>query len=389
MILRALFAACLVLFAPPLRAADLAPPLGQLTADAVKEDGVTGIVLGVGLNGEAPAIATAGLANVDQKTPMTPEIGWKVASIAKTFFAALALDLEQEGWLSLDDQLRRFLPDVPNSGRVTLRQLLDHTSGYDDYISDAFVAAAHEEPGRVWSPRELLVYAQPQRQRFAPGSRYDYSNTNYLLLGMALNAAVGQPPAKEIRRRFLEPLGLTHTWFAAEEPLPRGALARGYADLDDSGVKRDATAEPWPLGGAEGAMVSNAADLIAWSRALFEGRVLSPKRLAEMLTFVTPPEEEGVPGSGYGLGVERLRIDGVMFYGHTGSAPGYNSAMIYDPATRTAIVVALNEDPADEALLDILLERVVHALEGAGAVRFPRPVEANPSSPTPAPARAP
>ena len=382
MIARALFAACLVLLAAPLCAADLATPLERLTADAVKEDGVTGIVVGVGLGGEAPAIMAAGLANVERKTPMTPEMAWKVASIAKTFFAALALDLEQEGWLSLDDKLRRFLPDVPNAGRVSLRQLLNHTSGYDDYITDAFVATAHDEPGRAWTPRDLLVYAQPQRERFAPGSRYDYSNTTYLLRGMALYAALGQSPAKEIRRRFLEPLGLRHTWFGAEEPVPRDALARGYADLDDSGVKRDATSEPWPLGGAEGAMVSNAADLIAWSRALFDGRVLPPKRLAEMLTFVAPPEEEGAPGSGYGLGIERSRIDGVMFYGHTGSAPGYNSVILYEPATHTAIVVALNEDPSDEALVDILLERVVHMLEETGAVHFPRQAEA---APKPAP----
>ena len=378
MIARALFAAGLVLLAAPLRAADLAPPLERLAANAVKEDGVTGIVVGVGIGGETPAIVAAGLANVERKTPMTPETDWKVASIAKSFFAALALDLEQEGWFSLDDKLRRFLPDVPNAGRVSLRELLNHTSGYDDYITDAFVASARDEPSRVWTPRELLVYAQPQRERFAPGSRYDYSNTNYLLLGMALNAALGQSPAKEIRRRFLAPLGLRHTWFAAEESVPRDALARGYADLDDSGVKRDATGEPWPLGGPEGAMVSNAADLIAWSRALFDGHVLPPKRLAEMLTFVAPPEEEGSPGTGYGLGVERSRIDGVTFFGHTGSAPGYNSVMLYEPTTRTSIVVALNEDPNDEALVDILVERVVHSLEETGAVHFPRKAETAP-----------
>jgi len=381
-IARALCAIGLVLLAAPLRAADLATPLERLASDAVKEDAVTGIVVGVGVGGEPPTIVAAGLANVERQTPMTAETGWKAASIAKSFYAALALDLEQEGWLSLDDKLRRFLPDVPNAGRVSLRQLLNHTSGYDDYISDAFVAAVHDDPARSWTPRELLVYAQPQRERFPPGSRYDYSNTNYLLVGMALNAALSQSPVKEIRRRFLEPLGLRHTWFAAEEPVPRDALARGYADLDDSGVKRDATGEPWPLGGAEEAMVSNAADLIAWSRALFDGHVLPPQRLAEMLTFVAPPEEEGAPGSGYGLGVERSRIDGVMFYGHTGSAPGYNVVMLFEPSTRTAIVVALNEDPNDEALVDILLERVVHVLEEAGAARFPRPTEAGPKTAT-------
>jgi D-alanyl-D-alanine carboxypeptidase len=117
-------------------------------------------------------------------------------------------------------------------------------------------------------------------------------------------------------------------------------------------------------------MVSSAGDLLAWAQALYGGRVLPPKRLAEMLSFPAPEPESG--GSAYGLGVERMQVDRVYFYGHTGSAPGYNSALLYEPVTRMAIVIAINDDPADEALLDILIERVVRAVEGGGAVGFPR-----------------
>lgn len=371
----------LALFAGTARADELGPQLQEIANRAVVEDAVTGIVLGVGRAGQAPTLSAAGLADIERHLPMTPAAGFKAASIAKTFLAALALQLVEEHRLTLHDKLARFLPDVPNAARVSLRQLLNHTSGYDDYITDAFADAASAHPGKSWTSRELLAFAKPERLRFTPGIRYDYSNTNYLLLGMAIEKSTGESLARSIRRRLLEPLGLKHTWLAAEEAIPLGQLAHGYVDRDDSGAKKDTTAEPWPLGGADGAMVSDAADLIAWSHALFGGRVLPQRRLAEMLDFVSAPEEEGVAEGGYGLGVERLQIDGITFYGHTGSAPGYNSMMLYEPMTRTAIVAAINEDPTDEALLDILVERVVQAIEATAAPRFPRTPDSESQSP--------
>ncbi len=356
---------------------DLAPRLAELARQAVAEDDVSGIVIAVGYKDEAPAIAAAGLAEMAAHVAMRPESDFKAASIAKSFLAALTLTLADEGKLALDDKLARFLPDVPNAGRVSLRQLLDHTSGYDDYITDAFIAAARAQPEKRWTPRELLAFAHPERLDFTPGKRFDYSNTNYLLLRMALAAVLGHSPLAEMRQRFLAPLGLTRTWFAEEEAVPAGALAHGYSDLADSGGLEDATAEPAELGGDDGALVSNAPDLMAWARALLGGRVLSEARLGEMLSFVGTDGADSVPGSGYGLGIERFRYAGVMLYGHTGSAPGYNVAMLYEPASETALVVALNEDPPDEALLDIIAERVVRAVEDMGKAHFPRGPDAD------------
>ncbi|MFI4988904.1 MAG: serine hydrolase domain-containing protein [Alphaproteobacteria bacterium] len=332
-------------------------------------------MIAVGHRDEAPAIAAAGLANLASHAAMRPESGFKIASIGKSFLSALTLMLVDEGKLGLDDKLSRFVPDVANAGRVSLRQLLNHTAGYDDYITDTFIAAAHAQPGKRWTPRELLAFAHPETLNFSPGSRFDYSNTNYLLVGMALEAALGHAPSTEIRRRFLIPLGLTQTWFAAEDEIPAGYLARGYGDLDDSSTLADATGEPAELGGADGAMLSSAADLVRWSAALLGGRVLSKARLGDMLSFVGIDDEDSAPGSGYGLGIERARYAGVMLYGHTGSAPGYDVAMLYEPVTETTIVVALNEDPPDETLIDIIAERVVRAIDDTAKVRFPKAPE--------------
>ncbi|MGO8867889.1 MAG: serine hydrolase domain-containing protein [Alphaproteobacteria bacterium] len=365
----------LLLLAARAGADELAPTLDRLARAAVAEDGVTGIVIGIGRERETPMLVAAGLADVAEHAPMRRTSDFKVASIAKTFLAALTLSLAQEGKLALDDKLARFLPDVPNAERVSLKQLLNHTSGYDDFLTDAFVAAARAQPGKTWDPLALLAFAHPERLGFEPGSRFDYSDTDYLLLRMALETALGHSPIAEMRQRFIAPLGLSATWFASEETVPAGMLAHGYSDLDGSGSLQDATGEPDVLGGDDGAMVSNAADLLRWGQALYGGHVLAKPQLDEMLSFVTPSEEDSAPGSGYGLGVERFRYAGVMLYGHTGSVPGYNSILLYEPTTGTAIVLAVNSDPADDALLDILVERVIRALGDAGKLRLPKQPE--------------
>ncbi|HYB10522.1 MAG TPA: serine hydrolase domain-containing protein [Alphaproteobacteria bacterium] len=379
------------------RADDLAARLKALADSTIKEDESVGIVLGVAREGQTPIVQASGRARVAPAAPMTPDIEFKAASIGKTFIAAIVLELADEGLLNLDDKLSRYLPKVPNAERVTLRQLLNHTSGYDDYITDDFLDTVHAHSAKAWTLSELLDYV-PSQLLEAPGTRYDYSNTNYLLLSLVVQNVTGHSVVAEIRRHFLEPLGLTHTWFASEERVPADKLAHGYSELGDDGSRVDVTDDPWPLGGADGGMVTNAGDLVIWARTLFGGRLLSQRRLNEMLDFVDASDDDAAPGSGYGLGVERLRIEGITFYGHTGSSPGYNDMLLYEPATKTVIVIAINDDPEDEDLLDVIALRVVQAVEEGGTIRFPRtadpqagsPAQAAPSStpsskPTPKP----
>ena len=362
------------------RADDLAARLKALADTTIKEDESVGIVLGVAREGQNPVIQASGRARVTPAMPMTPDIDLKAASIGKTFIAALVLELADEGSLGLDDKLSRYLPNVANANRVTLRQLLNHTSGYDDYITDEFLDTVHAHRGKSWTLSELLDYV-PSQLLEAPGTRYDYSNTNYLLLSLVVQSVTGHSVVVEIRRHFLEPLALTHTWFASEEQVPVDKLAHGYSELGDDGSRVDATDDPWPLGGADGGMVTNAGDLVIWARTLFGGHLLSQRRLKEMLDFVDASDDDAAPGSGYGLGVERLRIEGITFYGHTGSTPGYNDMLLYEPATKTVIVIAINDDPEDEDLLDVIALRVVQALEEGGAFHFPRSADPQAAAP--------
>jgi D-alanyl-D-alanine carboxypeptidase len=377
------------LAATPAGADALSDKLQAVADDAVAHDGLTGVIVAVQLSGAPATIVTSGLADSAKHVPMAPTSLFKIASIAKSFLAALALKLQDEGRLTLDDKLSLYLPDIPNAGRVTLRQLMNHSSGYDDFLSDAFIAAAKAAPDKDWSARELIGFARPEHLRFTPGSRYDYSNTNYLLLGLALEAAAKEPLAAALKRRFFEPLGLTSTWMGSLAEVPRDRLAHGYADTDDSGARRDVTDQAYAVGGADGVMLSDAADLIAWCRALFEHRALPRKDVLEMLSS-SAPDADAAPGSSYGLGVERFGVDGVEFMGHTGSREGYNSVMLFQPGTHLVLVIAFNDDPADEALLDIMLERAVKAIEASGLLHFPRqPDDASAAPAAPVPAAAP
>ena len=266
------------LSAGAVRADELGARLQGLADTTVKEDDVVGIVIGAALQGRSPEIVAAGRARVNPSVPMTPETAFEAASIAKTFVAALVLELADERKLALDDRLSRYLPDVPNADRVSLRQLLNHTSGYDDYITDEFFDAAHTQHDKAWTLPELLAFA-PTQLLEPPGTRYDYSNTNYLLLAMVVQTETGNSATAEIRRRFLKPLGLAHTWFLSDGPVPAGNLAHGYSDLGDGSGMSDVTGEPWVLSGADGGMVSNAGDLIGWAQRIFGGRLLPEPRL--------------------------------------------------------------------------------------------------------------
>jgi D-alanyl-D-alanine carboxypeptidase len=332
----------------PAWADTLAERLQKIADQTVREDGLTGVVIGIERGDERPLVSAAGLADVATGTPMKPDTAFKAASIGKTFVAALALSLVDDGWWRLDDKLARFAPDVPNADRVSLRELLSHTSGYRDYMTPAFLRDARKE----LAPAALLALAEPQRLAFVPGTRFLYANTNYLLIRMAL----GRSAARKIRRRFLEPFGLASTWFAADEPKPISPMARGYGDPDGNGMRPDLTDKPWDLGGADGGLVSTAGDLVRWAAVLYGGRVLAKERHDEMLDFVRYGRSE------YGLGVQRFRIGGLELYGHAGSAPGYTSLLLYEPGTKTAIAIAFNQEPSEEALLDILAERVLRAV---------------------------
>ena len=178
---------------------------------------VPGLVVAVRHSGEEPNIVASGRADLGSGRRMTPLDRFRVGSLTKPMVAIVILQLADEGRLALDDPLARFLPSIlPDGDRITLRQLLNHTSGIGDYTDDpGFLSAVLANPARVWTPQELIAIGAAMPRLFAPGAadRWDYSNTNYILLGLVAEAAGGQPIATLLRTRVFERVGMASTYY--------------------------------------------------------------------------------------------------------------------------------------------------------------------------------
>ncbi|WP_051717747.1 serine hydrolase domain-containing protein [Streptomyces megasporus] len=258
---------------------------------------------------------------------------FRIGSITKTFVATVLLRLQEEGRLDLDDSVERWLPGLVrghgHDGReVTVRQLLNHTSGIFNYTEDPELAERmfglgfFEHRYDSFTPEELVGIAMEHEPVFAPGEGWSYSNTNYVLAGLVIEAVTGKPYADEVERRVIEPLGLRSTVVPgtrATMPRPHG---RGYGLLPEGeGVKwADVTDVNPSWAWAAGEMISTVDDLNRFLRALLDGRLLSEESMAEMFAAV-PTGGEG--SARYGLGVLNLDLScGVGLWGHDGSVHG-------------------------------------------------------------------
>ena len=276
---------------------------------------------------------------------------YNIASITKTFVSALVLLLQEEGVLNLDDIVETWLPDLEARFGLdsTIRQLLNHTSGLRDYAAEGaggIVDEAFTNPTRIWSPEEMATRALNDTSRppwFSPGQGGPkYSNTNYLLLGMIIEAATGQSFAQVLRERILSPLRLDFTYFAVSEELPENRLAVGR------------TSSPFPFkprvafSFTAGGMVSNAEDLVRWARTLYSGEFLSENSLREMLELAgrITFQNKTTPSQGYyGLGVQQIDIEPVgREWGHGGSFSGYRAGMYFYPEVDVAFSFIINQD---------------------------------------------
>ncbi len=288
---------------------------------------------------------------------------FRIGSATKTYVAALVLQLAQEGKLSLDDTLDRWSPAYPEAALISIRQLLNHTSGAYNFTDDpTFRRELAAHPGRAFGPGELIGLAAGHPPVFAPGEtrdgqpRWAYSNTNYLLLGQIIEATTGARIADEIRTRLLAPLGLEATFFAGEERISE-PLAHGYtADNDDITDHYDAG---WAW--ASGAIVASSADLAEWAYGLYggltlsgESHVVSAAMRDQMLSGWIPMG----PGTAYSLGVMQTDFPTRMI-GHRGAFFGYASQITYLPAQKSAIAVVANRDGARPEALVVLAAQII------------------------------
>ncbi|MFG2605795.1 serine hydrolase domain-containing protein [Streptomyces sp. NPDC048514] len=299
---------------------------------------------------------TAGVGDLRTGAPRSTADRYRVGSITKTFVATVLLQLEAEGRLSLDDNVDRWLPGVVSGHghdgrRITLRRLLDHTSGIYDYTTDGTFARTYftkdgflRHRYDTLTPAGLVAIAMRHEPEFAPGTSWSYSNTNYIVAGMVVEKVTGHSYATEIRHRIIEPLHLRATSLPGTRTTVAHPSSRAYSKLAETatGPTYDVTTLNPSLASSAGEMISDSADLDRFYSALLRGKLLPAEQLKEMKTTV---KIAGVPNTEYGLGLmERTLTCGVHVWGHDGGIHGSTSSAVTTADGRHTLAFNFNGD---------------------------------------------
>jgi D-alanyl-D-alanine carboxypeptidase len=344
--------------------AETRPDTLQRDADALLAQGAPGVLVELDTpRGERKV--RSGYGDVDDRTPVPWQARFRIGSYTKTFVTATLLQLVGERRLSLEDTVDRWLPGVVtgngNDGsKITVRQLLQHTSGLSDYLERMLwlfdEKGFQENRFRTSTTEEQVALAMSQPPKFAPGTNWDYSNTNYLLAGMVIESVTGHGWRHEVKARIIRPLGLPDTYLPGENPHVPGPHATGYKrfpepDTDPKNPEFLPAIEVTEFnpswGGAAGEMISTTADGNRFLRALLGGRVLKPAQLAEMKKTVPatdPTFESAWPGVRYGLGLMWIpnSCGGMWFHG--GDIHGFRTRNGATEDGRRSVVVSTNTE---------------------------------------------
>ncbi len=309
-----------------------------------------GATLGVVLpDGESFGLAI-GYSDREAKTPMKPTDRMPAGSTGKTFAAAMAMQLVKEGKLKLDDKIEKFFGTepwfarLPNAKEVTVRQLMNHTSGLVRYeFKKEFTDFLTANPYKVWTPEDRLAYLFGEKPPFEAGKGWEYSDTNYIVLGMIIEKLTGKEFYREARRRFIDRFKLTNT-IPQEGPVMKGVV-QGYAGPNNPFGGKDKMIEngrfivnpqlEWTGGG----WASTGRDLARWAKLMYEGKAFDASLVPQMLEGV--PAKLG-PNVKYGLGVIIRPTQSGITYGHSGFFPGYMTDMMYFPEQKIAVAVQVN-----------------------------------------------
>jgi D-alanyl-D-alanine carboxypeptidase len=310
-----------------------------------------GATLGVVLaNGEAFGLAV-GFSDRETKARLKANNRMLAGSVGKTFAAATALQLVKEGKIGLDDKIEKYLGGepwflrLPNAKEITVRQLMNHTSGLVRYeFKERFTKDLTANPEKVWKPAELLAYLFDEKAPFEAGKGWDYSDTNYIVLGMIIEKVTGRKFYDEANHRVLKPLKLTDT-IPQDGPKLQGVV-QGYAGPNNPFGGRDEMIQAgkfsinpqfeWTGGG----YASTAQDLARWAKMIYEGKAFSPDLLPQVLNGVPAPMIGRE--ARYGLGVIIRQTPAGTSYGHSGFFPGYMTDVMYFPDQKVAVAVQVN-----------------------------------------------
>ncbi len=322
----------------------LDPKIQQVLRDAATkelkafggQEPVPGAVVGVWIPGKAPWREAIGLGRLTPAEKMQLDDKFRIGSNTKTFVITVLLQLVDEGKLKLDDPLGKFDigVTVPNAENITVRELCQMRSGLFEAYNVPELAKVNFTPQTKITPRELIALAAKQPPLFPPGKKWNYSNTNYLLLGLIIEAVTHQPLQDEIQNRLLLPLKLQNTSFPTKDPNLPAPYAHGYMPGENGGWEDESVSLPPMLTWSAGVMISNMADMKIWVKDYVTGTTNSVATQKQRLDCIPI----GKPGMSFGLGIG---CSG-GWYGYTGGIPGYNTGAYYLPEKGATIIVFVN-----------------------------------------------
>lgn len=344
--------------------------------------------------------AVTGTAELGTRTPPDPGMHFRIASNTKTLTGALIMLLAQDGALSLDDPVSRYVPEVPHGDNITVAQLLSMRSGLYNYTSDPHLATQLDaDPAAVRTPQQMLEIVVGHPSEFSPGAAYEYNNTNFLLLGLIAERVGGAPLAQQFGRRLFTPVGLSQTSLPSPEdtalpaPFSHGYMFGGsrFALADDpyptalADAARAGTVAPTDYthqnpsyATAAGGAISTADDLATWIRALVSGEVFDADTQQRWLASPQAEDPADPDGKkyGYGIAYQRFGPHAAMYY-HGGEMPGFNALMGHDPDNDVTLVIWTNSTLSPDgqttanALLPAMLDEIYAGLDLAPATPTP------------------
>ena len=332
-------------------------------------------------------VVTYGTTLLGATSPPRADTYFRIASNTKTMTAALIMQLAQENKLRLDDPVSNYVRDVPNGDNITIAELLDMRSGLYNYTNAPEIAESLDHhPARAWSAAQLLAIAFAHPPNFSPDTAFEYSNTNYVLLGLIVEKVGGKPLAQAMQDRLFKPLRMQHTFLPASavstlpDPYSHGYLygsssvalvgTPSYSPQIQAAARagtllpKDYTDVNHSFAAAAGGVVSTADDLATWIQALVAGGVLNAAYQRRWLDSLRPEDPNKPDGQKYGYGIAGLHWGPNTMYFHGGETAGYNSFMGYDPGNQVTLVVwtnltvSLDDQPTANALMLKVLDQI-------------------------------
>jgi len=326
----------------------------QAYVDSLVTSSDPGLVVLVDVEGEV-FTASQGVSNIEAGTPVSIDDRFRIGSVSKTFVAVNMLQLVDEGGLSLDDTLIDWLApsitdNIPYSDEITIRQLLDHTSGIVSYTDvEPYDDITDADPFYTWSALDTVEVIYGLDPVAEPLTEYNYSNTNYNLAHLIIEAASGTTLAESLAQRIFEPLGMDDSYLEDPNNLGDG-LITGYDDYGDGFFDVGLTNDGQGLG--DGGIISTAADMVLFMRGLFGGDLLSDDSLQEMITPID------IGDADYGLGINIFEEQWGTVYGHLGATNGFQSGLFYDQEFDTVVVMLTNNFASEVVDYDYASEAV-------------------------------